>query len=538
MVEYKPLIRLVGMVVLYPKYLRRWSGSESGHGSSDGIDFSRDDGSFAVTLAINAMISKKTKSSRGEEADAGGGGGSNATPDVARTAQESIGENEIHETGASSHGGSNEMDYRSLETNSRGMRDYHQPVVDLGHSSDELIPNRHRAALLDMLAGHPAYSSDETILASMLIATILENDAIDDLALEVFSVLPSPTINNEGDSPFETSIATYLSKDFPVIDSNSHFSSTSSAVECVSTLGFMLLERLIFHTWTEAGQCIDIVPFDHFYKSSTFIQALGRSLTCFASQAQSHLHDASSIREIFSACIRRRYSSSKDVNGCPPSTNNDDPEKMVCSIQSYYPSNFIDDASVLAGEMVYGAQNESATGDLFLFNHDNELAMCAVQATLHLRSLLTCIQEFYQRFTSNTNSRWSSRRESLSFRTTEEADGVMMSIGGIEKTPLPEVGTDIDLRGRKFFHCSLPRKARGIQEVIIDANGMKIRVTENADLMLVVDPLEIYVTKAKRDNPNRCTVLAVVPLRTIIASATEVSFSMSLISFHFEMTHP
>ena len=523
MVEYKPFVRLVGAVVLYPKYPHRWCGSESGKGKSDGIDFSEDDGFFAATLAVNAIIGEKSKSGRGEEADAGAGGGPIAAPDVACAAQESIGENKVLENGASSSGGSNESNDR--------IRNHHRSVLDSGHCSNQPIPNRHRAALLDMLAGHPAYSSDETILASMLLATILENDAIDDLALEVFGVLPSPTINNEGDSPFETSITTYLSKGWFMIDSTSHSSSTST-VECVSTLGFMLLERLIFHTWTEAGQCIDVVPFEHFYKSSTFVQALGRSLSSFASQAQSHLHDASSIREIFSTCVRRRYSSSKDVNDCPPPTNNEDSEKLVCSLQSYYPSNFIDNASVLAGEIVYvGARIETVTGDLFLFNHDNEAAMCAVQATLHLRSLLTCIQEFYQRFTSNTSSRWYGRRESLSFCTTEEADDVMLSIGGIQVTPLPDFGTEIDLRGRKVFPCSLPRKARGVQEIVIDANGVKIGVTEKSDLVLVVDPLEIYVTKAKRDNPNRCTVLAVVPLRTIIASATEVSLPSLWFSF-------
>jgi hypothetical protein len=481
MVEYKPFVRLVGAVALYPKYPLRWCG----RGTRDGIDFSKDDGFFAVTLAINSLIGEKLKSSSGEEADAGAG------VDFSHTVQEFIAEIEVH-------------------------ANHHQLAADSG----QLIPSRHRAALLDMLAGRPAYSSDETILASMLFAAILENDAIDDLALEIFGVLPSPTINNEGDSPFETSIATHLSKVGPVVDANSHVA-LANTVKCVSTLGLMLLERLIFHTWTEAGQCIDVVPFEHFYNSSTFIQALGRSLSSFASQAQSHLHDASSIRDIFSACIRRRYSSSRDANDCLPST---DSEKLICSLQNYYPSNFIDNASVLAGEIVYvGAYIESSTSDLLLFNHDNETAMCALQTTLHLRSLLNCIQEFYNRFISSSDTRWSSRRECLSFRTIEEADYVILSIGGIQMTPSQEVGTDIDLRGRTFFRCTLPRKSRGNQDLIIGDNGIKIRVAVNSDLELIIGPLELFVTKSKGDSSDRCTVLAVVPLRSIIASATEVS---------------
>jgi hypothetical protein len=476
MVEYKPFVRLVGAVVLYPKYPLRWC-----RGTRDGIDFSKDDGFFAVTLAINSIIGEKLKSNSGEEADAGAG------VDFSYTVQEVIPESEVHA--------------------------HHDQLA-------ALIPSRHRAALLDMLAGRPAYSPDETILASMLFAAILENDAIDDLALEIFGVLPSPTINNEGDSPFETSIATHLSKVGPVVEANSHIA-WANTVKCLSSLGFMFLERLIFHTWTEGGQCIDVVPFEHFYNSSTFIQALGKSLTSFALQAQSHLHDASSIRDIFSVCIRRRYSSSRDANDCLPST---DSEKLICSLQNYYPSNLIDNASVLAGETVYvGAYIESSTSDLLLFNHDNEAAMCALQTTLHLRSLLNCIQEFYNRFVSNSDTRWSSRREFLSFQTTEEADYVILSIGGIQMTPPQEVGTDVDLQGRTCFRCTLPRKSRGNQDLIIGDNGMKISVGVNSDLELIMGPLELLVTKPKGDSSNRCTVLAVILLRSIIASATEVS---------------
>jgi hypothetical protein len=467
MVEYKPLVRLVGAAVLYPRYPHRWCAARD-------ADIFKDDSFFSVTLAINAMIGEKVISGKGEEADAGAGGDE--------------------------------------------VRDCQQPMEkSSGHINDRLIHSRHRAALLDMLAGHVNYSSDEMILASMLLSAVLENDAIDDLALEVFGVLPSPTENNEGDSPFETAIATYLSN-WNMVDSN--LKSLMSTVECISTLGFMLLERLVFHTWTEAGQCMEVVPFDHCFKSSVFIQALASSLRYFSSQALDHLQDASAIRDIVAGLVRRRYLSSADIIVSPVATNMYDHGNLVCSLQSFYPSNYIDNSSVLAGDIVRdGSHSDSDSGDLVLFNQDNEAALFSIQASIHLRSLLGSIHEFYQRFTSSKGSQLFNRRQFLSFNTKDEADDILLSIGGFRMTTLPEVGSDIDIQGKKFYHCLLSRKGRNAKERFMDVNGSKIVVTEQ--LVLVVDTLEMYITKAKRDNPNQCTVLKVVPLRTIIASATE-----------------
>lgn len=528
MVECSPLVRLVAAVVLHHRYPVRWCAEND----DMMIKFAKEDGFFVVTPAINAMISTNTAATQdssavknGGEADAGAGG-SVGSPGKRPTSPSSS-------RPSSPTSGVDEMEHRGLVTVA-AKHNFLQLAEDVEHKySDDgssnhqvLTPNRHRAALLDMLSGDADYSSDENILASMLLATILENDAIDDVALELFGVLPSPIVNDEGDSPFETSIAMYLSQDWS-IDSN--YASLVSAIECMSTLGFMLLERLIFHTWTERGQYVDdMIIFEHYYKSSKLIQALGRCLASTSSRAQTYCPLL--VREIFSDLIKQRYSD--DVPDSPRS--NDGSIKMICSLQSYYPSNFIDNASVLAGEIVYdGASSKVApsAGDLFLFSNENDAAKFAIRSTLHLRSLLGCIQDFYQRFTSPRSipsKRWYGEGESLSFRTTEEADDILLSIGCIQTSSLPDVGTDIDLRGRKFFRCLLPRKKFANVEIIINVNGTQIVVTEKVDLVLVVDPSEIYVAKTKKGDANRCTVLAVVPLQLIIASATEVSLPLSL----------
>jgi hypothetical protein len=94
----------------------------------------------------------------------------------------------------------------------------------------------------------------------------------------------------------------------------------------------------------------------------------------------------------------------------------------------------------------------------------------------------------------------------LSFCTIEEADDLLLSIGGVQTTRIPDVGTEIDLRGRKSFLCSLQ-------------NQMRRRAFDKG-LVLVVDPSEIYVARCKKGDINRCIVLAVIPLSTIIASAS------------------
>ena len=495
MIEYSPLVRLVGTLLLHHKYPRQWCGS-------DNSDFSKDNGFFVVTPAINAMISKQSDI--------------NADSIAARTKEEA-------DAGA---GGRHRSAGSGESSESRGSEISEDVELNCNEPSIDLVPNLHRATLLKMLAG-AGYSTEETVLASMLLATVLENDAVDDNALEIFGVL------GEGDSqlsPFEASIAQCLTKDCWTneIDS-SLICQTLATLECVSTLGLMLIERIIFHTWTEGGQCLDAVPFVHSYNSSKFVQALGTMLNKLASQAQLHVPEVeiNTLKEIGSDLIRKRYST-MDIES-PHSQ--DEPVRMTCSLQSLYPSNFIDNACVLT-ELSSQRKSDTSAGDLHLVNIGDESTKFATTMTLHLRSILGCIQDLKDRVTlsksQDATSRWHGEDGDdnlLSLRTTEEADDILLSIGGIQTTLLPEVGSDIDLRGRTVFKCSLPRKSifgRKVQDIVIDADGVKIVVTERANLVLVVDPSEIYVAQTKKD-ANRCLVLAMIPLKTIIASATEVS---------------
>lgn len=94
----------------------------------------------------------------------------------------------------------------------------------------------------------------------------------------------------------------------------------------------------------------------------------------------------------------------------------------------------------------------------------------------------------------------------MSFCAIEEADELLLSIGGVEKTRPLVVGAEIDLRGRKSFPCFLQNneKRRGADKGVV----------------LVLDPSEICIAKYKKGDINRCTILTAIPLSTIIASAS------------------
>jgi hypothetical protein len=157
------------------------------------------------------------------------------------------------------------------------------------------------------------------------------------------------------------------------------------AVEFVSSLGLMLMERIIFHTWTEGGECLDVVPFDHYYKSSKFLQALTSSLIYFASFTKRLAEDDYSLEEYFQAEFNRRYVATEANNGSfhsggsrPYHENN---IKMACCIQNYHPSNFIDDANVLL----------QSSGPPSTESAEDKAAKCAIRLTLHLVSHQTKI---------------------------------------------------------------------------------------------------------------------------------------------------
>ena len=266
----------------------------------------------------------------------------------------------------------------------------------------------------------------------------------------------------------------------------------------------MSFRILILCSFIEDGICLDEVPFNHYYSSSRLIKALQRSLHALSTFSLK-LNRSDETKELFASQIeneiRKRY--------CPtdaesPRQHNMPKTKFACFLSSYNPSNFIDD--------VHAATTSELSNDTI------NAFQLASDLTLHFRSLVLCVQEFHTRFTSLAgprsiaNKRWYDEDRALSFYMTENADDSILSIGSLQMNPLPKVGTEIDIRGRTVFHGFEYKKKLSI----VNASVMAV--------MIVIDPEEIYVgRKVKAIDKNKCIVDDVIPIRNVIASATERS---------------
>lgn len=490
---------MVAAAVLHESYPQDWY-------TADGVVELKRIGS-AVGPTLNTMLTKISRSAESssmerEEADAGAGGKSiNSTNSKEQASTSSELDHGAVETVAATldlNELANELEHKCTHQSYAGK--------DIAH-----VPNRHRLSLLRMLSGD-GHTVEETTLSSMLIATVLENEAIDDEALEMFGVFPS-SANGETCSLFEVAIADYLSRDVSShhLDPNapSH-SELATSLECISSLGLQYLERVIHHTWTEGGECLDEAPFNLYYHSSRFIKALCSSLTFFAKYAQQILQrDPVLFADFMEEEIRKRYSSN-ELESRYGHQKEEEKTKLVCSLTNFSPSNLIDRSNLLISEST--RSTGSSTGN------EIEAARFSIRLTLHFRSLLWCIQEFHERFTSLTgprsiaSKRWCYEDDALSFHTIMDIDDTLLAIGGFKTTQLPRLGTDIDLRGRTFYH--------GYEFKLKQHWNLSAVVRE---LAFVCDPTVLYVTNVSVVDLNRHRILAVVPLRCVIASATEGS---------------
>jgi len=516
-VEYPPLVRMAATAVLHARHPESWCDDPSrgggGGAPSKWREEEEEEEFFVVTPALNALVageksgdarSSRNRGSRrrgGQEADAGAGGGSTTRAIDANGNADEAPPASMRNADDDDDGGCPAPSPARTNENS---------TTDADRKSDEFVSNPIRSGLRTMLAGKA--SMEDSVLASMLVATILENDAVDGHVLETLDVF----------STFETSLAAYLQRDLAEVHgADVHppsLNALARGMETCSMVGMMLAERLLHHRFSSCDieELRDSTrdPFDRYFQTSEWIAALDASLSYFAAYSRT-LSQSKNVGDLFAEFtemeIRRRYAQDAEETHLHPDHHDD--IAWVCHLHNFFPSNLIDDAKSL---IIDGEDNHPAAGS----SNEIEAAKFAIRITLHLRCLKKCIEEFRERCSSIVDprsNRWYDQDDCVSFRTTQKADDAILVIGGIQTTRLPRVGTDIDLRGRTFFRGSLPTKAS--PRMTSFRKGTNSNTV--SDLAIVIDPSEVYVTRPKRGDPNRCTVLAAIPLRTVVASATE-----------------
>ena len=389
-------------------------------------------------------------------------------------------------------------------------------IVSAGEGTipDLTAPNRLRESLVSTLSGD--YSFDEAILSSQLLSVILESE-IDDAALELLKVLPPSnhlSSSSSSTSPFEDACASFLTKAITGCEHSGSPETRNSAIESVTSFGLVLLERIIRHSWTELGTCLEHQSFIFYFNSSTFFASLGSALENFALKGREHLElDNENARAIIMEEIRMRYAQDKEQEGI-----------FTCNVDRYKPSSSLDNSSILlCGLDLQQQQKHSCrpSNDLQLFDDIDFEKRSDLRAALFLRSIASCSREFHRRFVhSSKTGRTLMIDELLSFNTTEVADELIVAVGQLQTTGKQELGVEIDLRGRKHYLCSLPKRQRKL-DIVLDAEGMRFLVTDRTDLVFVVDPAELYVARINERYQNRCKVLTAVKIQSVVACATE-----------------
>ena len=221
--------------------------------------------------------------------------------------------------------------------------------------------------------------------------------------------------------------------------------------------------------------------------------------------------DNENARAIIMELIRMRYAQDKEQEGI-----------FTCNVDLYKPSSSLDNSSILlCGLDLQQQQSSRSSNDLQLHDNIDCEMRSDLRACMFLRSIASCSREFHRRFVlSSKTERTPMLDELLSFNTMEVADELIIAVGQLQTARLQELEAEIDLRARKHFSCSLPKRQRKI-EIVLDAEGSRFLVTDRSDLVLVIDPRELYVARRNATKQNRCKVLTAVRIQSVIACATE-----------------
>ena len=489
--DYAPFLRMVAVAILHPLSPAdiRMRGTKRGEtGGSE----------YAITQALNAIV-------RGQC--------------VLSTRNGSRPERRVaHKDSKPQRDDNADSDDNQGNCARHGEDDAERPV--------EAVANLYRRALVSILRGD--MGDRRFIPAAMLLQSVLDSEHIDGdvlTALEVFPDYFSPSRTEGGiagssstgssyDSPFEDALATFFLR-----TGRPPSSSSTLAMECCGALTLSMLSHLV------AGATLKGTDFDQFHGrfcSSTLVRGLVRARAAYAAEGQKLRSAASVVSEMFMDLfefeISRRYRESEGNNG---------KKFLMCSLVRFGLGALQSDPEVFACRARDVNENEI------------ELAKFNIRMVLHFRSLCKVLVEVDEKLSCiigphSMGSRWG--QDSLKIQKLEVADELLMALGGFQERP--EIGTDLDVRGRTFFYFSpfspqqvSPQASHESRNSFSSrrkrAENLLARATmPQIELMLVVDPTEIFVLKPylPGDGPsgdNRGKILYSAPLRSIIAAVAD-----------------
>ena len=370
--------------------------------------------------------------------------------------------------------------------------------------------NPYRSVLHAMIKGDLGYRC--FVPAAMILQGLLDSE-LDVSFLSALRVVDLVDPENSGGTPpqsseFEDAIGHFL------VSRNHRASETASfALECAGALILSFLSHLIV-AWSSNG-----TNFEHFHDhliTSSLVMAISTARSQYAAKAKT-MSRAAELSGIFIELMELEFSRRYDA---VPGEN--DSKVFVCDLNASDCHNFHCDPEILVRALRETGSNEV------------EEAKFTIRALLYFRSLGRVVKELHQNLNSciGPNSiapRWTEDTTIFEVRTTEIMEDDYITLVGREERP--QLGTELDIRGRTFFYFSpsLPdinlsdssssdRKRRLAQEL-----KRMAMPGQQEELLLVLDPTDLFVLKPNLSDGacNRGVILCHAPIGAVIAAVPE-----------------
>lgn len=387
---------------------------------------------------------------------------------------------------------------------------------DISGGDDEIRiiakANPHRRSLLSILRGEKGHR--RFVPVSMLLQSILETEELDEeflTTLEVLTKYSKPSDDSgEGDgddlilpSPFEEALATFFTKN------HSSSSRATMAIECAGSLALSMMSHLLVGV---TGNGTDYKHFHRRYVSSSLVRGVGAARELFALKVKRYSRAAEvsgSFMDLVEFEISRRYETVTGKHGQP---------LRLCDLNARSTYHLMNTPEILVQKLSNASSN------------DIEDAKFAIRALFYFRSICEVVEEVHDRLGSflgpdSLNERWGD--DAFEIRTVEVMEGEFVDFSGGAEKNRPQVGADLDVRGRTFFYFT--PTMTGIKQPQSTSDHKRrlaadiIRMTKKTELMIVLDPTDLFILKPNpRDGScNRGTILCSASIGSVITAVSD-----------------
>lgn len=407
------------------------------------------------------------------------------------------------------NGGNLESDYFVLQSALNAILNLNDSTAATDEETSNTHENLYRAVLYAMIRGDRGYRRfiPAAILLQGLFDSQLEVSFLASLHIVNDKSEATEEERNEGQySEFQDGIGHFFSR-------NQRPSETASiALECAGALSLSFISHLIV-AWTSNGTNFE--RFHNRFTSSPLVTAISTARSQYAAKAKT-ISKATELSDIFIELVElelsRRYVAIPGEN---------DTKVFVCDLNANDCHHFQSNPEILVRTLRDPGSNEV------------EEAKFIIRALFYLRSLGRVLIETDQNHSScigpqSIGLRWT-EDSFFEVRTSEVMEDDYIELVGREERP--QIGTELDIRGRTFFYCvpSLPDinssySSLSDQKRRLSQDLMRMATTgQQEELLLVLDPTDLFVLKPNLSNGacNRGVILCHAPIGAVIAAVPE-----------------